>query len=62
MLFKTTRSNVIKVLEIKKKYFPYTVVGDLETTNGYISEIEGGSMFVQPFHKNFGLTLTTMIC
>ena len=28
-----------------KKDFPFTVVGDLETTTGYISEIEGGSMF-----------------
>ena len=28
-----------------KKYFPFTVVGDLETTTGYISEIKGGSMF-----------------
>ena len=28
-----------------KKHFPFTVVSDLETTTGYISEIEGGPMF-----------------
>ena len=28
-----------------KKGFPFTVTGDLETTNGYMSDIEGASMF-----------------
>ena len=28
-----------------KKCFPFRVVGNLETTTGYISEIEGGSIF-----------------
>ena len=32
-----------------KKDFPFTVVGDLETTTGYISEIEGGSMFATSY-------------
>ena len=32
-----------------KKDFPFTVIGDLETTTGYISEIEGGSMFATSY-------------
>ena len=30
---------------LKHKDFSFTIVGDLEATTGYISEIEGGSMF-----------------
>ena len=36
-----------------KKDFPFTVVGDLETTTGYISEIEGESMFVTSYFLMF---------
>ena len=36
-----------------KKHFPFTVVGDLETTTGYISEIEGESMFVTSYFLMF---------
>ena len=32
-----------------KKKFPFTVVDDLETTTGYISEVEGGPMFAIPY-------------
>ena len=28
-----------------KKDFAFTAVGDMETTTGYISEVEGGSVF-----------------
>ena len=50
-----------------KKYFPFTVVGDLETTTGYISEIEGESMFVTSyflmfnFHPNIEMTPFTCL-
>ena len=36
-----------------KKDFPFTVVEDLETTTGYISEIEGGSMFTTSYYLMF---------
>ena len=32
-----------------KKDFPFTVVGDLESTTGYISELEGGSTFATSY-------------
>ena len=32
-----------------KKDFPFTVVDNLETTTGYISEVEGGSMFATSY-------------
>ena len=32
-----------------KKDFPFTVLGDLETTTRYISEVEGGSMFATSY-------------
>ena len=32
-----------------KKDFPFTVVGDLESTTGYISELEGGSIFATSY-------------
>ena len=34
---------------IKQKGFSFTVVGHLETTTGYISELEGGSMFATSY-------------
>ena len=42
-----------------KKDFPITKTGDLETTTGYISEIEGGFMFATSccFMFNFNLKL-----
>ena len=49
----------------RKKYFPFTVVGDLETTTGYISEIEGGSIFATSywlmfnFHPKLNMTPIT---
>ena len=49
-----------------KKDFPFTVVGDLETTTGYISEIEGGSMFASSYCLMFNfhpkLKMTPITC
>ena len=49
-----------------KKHFPFTVVGDLETTTGYISEVEGGSMFATSFCLMFSfrpkLNVTPITC
>lgn len=50
-----------------KKDFPFTVVGDLETITGYISEIEGGSMFaisyclIFNFHPKLDMTPITCL-
>ena len=40
-----------------KKDFLFTVVGDLETTTGYISEIKGGSMFATSYCLMFSFHL-----
>ena len=49
-----------------KKGFPFTVVGDFETTTGYISEIEGGSMFAMSYCLMFNfhpkLEMTPITC
>ena len=49
-----------------KKYFPFTVVGDLETTTGYIYETEGGSMFATSYCLMFNfhskLEMTPITC
>ena len=49
-----------------KKDFPFTVVGDLETTTGYISEIEGGSVFATSYYLMFNfhpkLKMTPITC
>ena len=49
-----------------KKDFPFIVVGDLETTSGYISEIEGGSMFATSYCLMFNfhpkLEMTPITC
>ena len=50
-----------------KKDFPFTVVGvDLETTTGYISETEGGSMFAMSYSLIFNfhpkLKMTPITC
>ena len=50
-----------------KKDFPFTVVGDLETTTGYILGIEGGSMFATSyclmfnFHPKLKMTHVTRL-
>ena len=50
-----------------KKDFPFTVVGDLETTTRYISEIDGGSMFATScclifnFHPKLKMTPITCL-
>ena len=50
-----------------KKDFPFTVVGDLETTIGYISEMEGSSMFATSsclifnFHPKLKMTPITCL-
>ena len=49
-----------------KKDFPFTLVGEFETTTGYISEIEGGFMFstsyclMLNFHPK--LEMTPVMC
>ena len=49
-----------------KKDFPFTVVGDLEITTDYISEIEGGSMFATSYSLMFNfhpkLKMTPITC
>ena len=49
-----------------KKDFSFTVVGDLETTKGYISELEGGSMFATSscilFNFHPFLEMTPVVC
>ena len=49
-----------------EKDFPFTVDGDLETTNGYVSEIEGGSMFATSYCLTFNfhpkLEMTPITC
>ena len=49
-----------------KRDFPFTVVGDLEITSSYISEIEGGSMFATSFSLMFNfhpkLNITPITC
>ena len=49
-----------------KKDFLFTVVGDLETTTGYISELEGGSMFPTSYCIMFNfhplLEMTSVVC
>ena len=50
-----------------KKEFPFTVVGDLEITTGYILEIGRGSMFATfyclmfSFHPRLEMTLMTCL-
>ena len=49
-----------------KKDFLFTVVGDLKTTTGYISEIEGGSLFATSYCLIFNfhpkLKMTPITC
>ena len=49
-----------------KKDLPFTVVEDLETTTGCISEIEGGSMFAKSYCLMFNfhpkLEMTPITC
>ena len=49
-----------------KMDFPFTVVGDLETATGYISELEGGSMFATSYCIMFNfhplLEMTPVVC
>ena len=49
-----------------KRDFPFTIVGDLETTTGYILEIEGGSMFAISYCIMFNfhplLHMTSVTC
>ena len=49
-----------------KKDFPFTVLGDLETTTGYISEIVEGSVFItsycQMFNFHPNLKMTPITC
>ena len=49
-----------------KKDFPFTVVGDLETTTGYISEVEGRSVFATSYCLMFTfhlkLNMTPITC
>ena len=46
--------------------FPFTVVGDLETTTGYISELEGGSVLATSYCIMFNfhpsLEMTPVLC
>ena len=49
IVFKIIISNLTKINLKHKKKFPFTVVDDLETTTGYISEVEGGPMFAIPY-------------
>ena len=48
VLFTFSKITKLKAMRLTEsiRNFPFTVVGDLETTTGYISEIEGGSMFM----------------
>ena len=49
-----------------KKDFPFTLVGDLETTTGYISAVEGGSVFATSYCLMFSfhpkLNMTPVTC
>ena len=66
IVFKMTILNPTKIT-YKKKDFPFTVLGDLETTTGYISEVEGGSVFATScclmfnFHPKLNMTPITYL-